>query len=101
MVATQQFMTLPELRRAAQRKLPLAVWDYVCGGAVAPPVMTAPIGAMYLLGPAGDVAMARAAGRMGTIHWLSSMTAEPPEEVAAATSGPLVFQLYFRGDNSW
>ncbi len=140
MVATQQFMTLPELRRAAQRKLPLAVWDYVCGGAaseatlrhnhramshyefvprvlrdvshvdlsttflglpLALPIMTAPMGSMYLLDPAGDVAMARAAGRMGTIHWLSSMTAEPPEEVAAATSGPLVFQLYFRGDNSW
>jgi len=32
MVATQQFMTLPELRRAAQRNLPPEVWDYVSGG---------------------------------------------------------------------
>src|SRR5581483_8074066 len=68
------------------------------GMPLALPVMTAPMGWMYLLDPDGDVAMARAAGRMGTIHWLSSMTAEPPAEVAAAASGPLVFQLYFRGD---
>jgi isopentenyl diphosphate isomerase/L-lactate dehydrogenase-like FMN-dependent dehydrogenase len=140
MVATQQFMTLPELRRAAQRKLAPEVWDYVCGGAgteatlrdnhramshyvfrprvlrdvsqidtsttflgmpLAMPIMTAPMGSMYLLDPEGDVAMARAAGRMGTIHWLSSMTAEPPEDVAAAATGPLIFQLYFRGPNEW
>ena len=36
------------------------------------PVMIAPMGSMYLLDPEGDVAMARAAGRMGTIHWLST-----------------------------
>ena len=32
MVATEQFMTLPKLRRAAQRNLPPEVWDYVSGG---------------------------------------------------------------------
>src|SRR5215210_7085141 len=32
MVATQQFMTLPELRRAAQQNLSRDVWDYVSGG---------------------------------------------------------------------
>ena len=33
MVAAAQFMTLPEIRRAARRALPVAAWDYVCGGA--------------------------------------------------------------------
>jgi len=140
MVATQQFMTLPELRRAAQRNLPPEVWDYVSGGSetetalrrnkrsmshfvfrprvlrdvsqidttttflgmpLALPVMTAPMGSMGLVHPEGDVAMARATGRMGTIHWMSTMTASTPEEVAAASSGPVIFQLYFRGDNAW
>jgi hypothetical protein len=32
MVATQQFMTLPEIRRAGQRNTPLEVWDYASGG---------------------------------------------------------------------
>ncbi|HZU04546.1 MAG TPA: alpha-hydroxy acid oxidase [Chloroflexota bacterium] len=140
MVAVHQFMTLPEIRRAARRNLPPEVWDYASGGAetettlrrnrramghyvfrprvlrdvseidtrttflgmpLALPVMTAPMGSLHLLHPDGDLAMARAAGRMGTIHWLSTVTAYSPEEVAAAASGPLIFQLYFRGDNAW
>ena len=140
MVATQQFMTLPELRRAAQRNLPREVWDYVSGGAetettlrrnkramshyvfrprvlrdvsqidlsttflgmpLALPVMTAPMGSMSLVHPDGDVALARATGRMGTIHWMSTMTASEPEAVTAASEGPVIFQLYFRGDNAW
>src|SRR5215207_8116851 len=32
MVATQPFMTLPEIRRAAERNLSREVWDYVSGG---------------------------------------------------------------------
>jgi isopentenyl diphosphate isomerase/L-lactate dehydrogenase-like FMN-dependent dehydrogenase len=140
MVATEQFMTLPEVRRAGMRNIRREVWDYVSGGAetettlrrnrrgmshwvfrprvlrdvseidvsttfmgmpLALPVMTAPMGSLCLVHPEGDVAMARATGRMGTIHWMSTMTASPPEDVAAATTGPLIFQLYFRGDNAW
>jgi isopentenyl diphosphate isomerase/L-lactate dehydrogenase-like FMN-dependent dehydrogenase len=140
MVAMEEFLTLPEIRRAAERAVPRHVWDYVSGGAeseatlrrnrralahyvfrprllrdvsqidlsttflglpLALPIMIAPMGSTYLLHPEGDVALARAAGRMGTIHWLTTMTASPPEEVAAAASGPLVFQLYLRGDNAW
>src|SRR3954453_19370004 len=33
MVATEQFMTLPEVRRAGMRTIPREVWDYVSGGA--------------------------------------------------------------------
>jgi glycolate oxidase len=140
MVATHEFMTLPEIRRAGLANVPRPVWDYASGGAesettlrrnrramshyvfrprvlrdvsqidtsttflrmpLALPVMIAPMGSLCLLHPDGDVAMARAAGRLGTIHWLSTMTASTPEEVAAAATGPLIFQLYFRGSNEW
>jgi isopentenyl diphosphate isomerase/L-lactate dehydrogenase-like FMN-dependent dehydrogenase len=140
MVATQQFMTLPELRRAAERNLPRDVWDYVSGGSetetalrrnkramshyvfrprvlrdvsnidisttflgmpLALPVMTAPMGSMVLVHPDGDAAMARATSRMGTIHWMSTMTSSTPEEVAQGGNQPAIFQLYFRGDNAW
>lgn len=140
MVATQEFMTLPEIRRAAQRAVPLPVWDYVSGGAesettlrrnrramshwefvprvlrdvgqidtstsflghpLALPIMIAPMGSMYLMHADGDEALARAAGRLGTIHFLTTMTASTPEAVVAAASGPLIFQLYLRGDNAW
>jgi isopentenyl diphosphate isomerase/L-lactate dehydrogenase-like FMN-dependent dehydrogenase len=140
MAVTAEFLTLPELRRAARAKLAPDVRDYVAGGAdseatlrnnrramshyvfrprvlrdvsridtsttflglpLALPIMTAPMGSLYQVHPDGDLAMARAAGRMGTIHWLTTMSATTPEEVADAASGPLVFQLYFRGDNAW
>ncbi|HEY7064975.1 MAG TPA: alpha-hydroxy acid oxidase [Chloroflexota bacterium] len=140
MVATQEFMTLPEVRRAGLRNIPHDVWDYVSGGAetettlrrnrramshyifrprvlrdvskidisttflgmpLALPVMTAPMGSLCLVHPEGDVAMARATSRMGTLHWMSTMTASQPEEVAAAANGAAIFQLYFRSDNAW
>src|SRR3954452_2304419 len=140
MAVTAEFMTLPELRRAARENLAPDVWDYVAGGAdseatlrhnrramshyvfrprvlrdvsqvdttttflglpLALPIMTAPMGSLYQVHPDGDLALARAAGRMGTIHWLTTMSASTPEEVCAAASGPLVYQLYFRGDYAW
>jgi isopentenyl diphosphate isomerase/L-lactate dehydrogenase-like FMN-dependent dehydrogenase len=32
---------------------------------------------------------------------MSTMAAYSPEEVAAVATGPLIYQLYFRGDNAW
>jgi isopentenyl diphosphate isomerase/L-lactate dehydrogenase-like FMN-dependent dehydrogenase len=65
------------------------------------PVMIAPMGSMSLVHPEGDVALARAAARAGSAHWLSIMTHSAPEAVAAAAEGRAIFQLYFRGDNAW
>jgi isopentenyl diphosphate isomerase/L-lactate dehydrogenase-like FMN-dependent dehydrogenase len=65
------------------------------------PVMIAPMGSMFLLHPDGDLGMARGAVRAGTVAWLSTMTRWTPEEVAGAATGPLIFQLYWRGDNAW
>jgi isopentenyl diphosphate isomerase/L-lactate dehydrogenase-like FMN-dependent dehydrogenase len=140
MGATDEFMTLPEIRRAAQRNLSREVFDYASGGAeteatlrrnrrgmshyvfrprvlrdvsqidvttsllglpLALPVMIAPMGSTHYFHPAGDLALARAAGRAGTLHWMSTVGANSPEEVAAVATGPLVFQLYFWGGYDW
>src|SRR5215210_4370309 len=140
MVAAEQFVTLPEIRRAARRGLTREVWDYASGGAetettlrrnrramshfvfqprvlrdvshvdtattlfglpLALPIMIAPMGSTHLFHPDGDRALARAAGRTGTMHWMSTVGASSPEEVAAVASGPLVFQLYFWGGYDW
>ena len=45
--------------------------------------------------------MARAASRFGVPFFLSSVTKIPLETVAAAASGPKVFQLYVRGDDAF
>ncbi len=65
------------------------------------PAMIAPMGSTQLIHPDGDLALARAAGRVGTVHWMSTVGAYTPEEVAAVASGPLIFQLYFWGGYDW
>lgn len=65
------------------------------------PVMIAPMASTYIIDKESDVAMAKAAGRIGTIHWITTRTSNTPEEIVKAASGSLIFQLYFRGDNRW
>ncbi len=140
MVATQEFVTLGEIRRAARQAIPIEVYDYMSGGAesettlrrnkramshyvfrprvlrdvsrvdtsttflgwpLALPIMIAPMGGTQRAHPDGTVALAAAAGKAGSVCWMSTMTYHSPEEVAAAATTPLVYQLYFRGDNAW
>jgi isopentenyl diphosphate isomerase/L-lactate dehydrogenase-like FMN-dependent dehydrogenase len=65
------------------------------------PVMLAPIGSMQVFQPQGAALSAQAAGEFGTIHVVSSVTEPSLEEIAAAGSGPKVFQLYVNGDIEW
>ena len=48
--------------------------------------------------PAGEVAVARAAARTGTLYGLSIAASSTLEEVAAASDGPKMFQLYIFRD---
>ena len=57
------------------------------------PVMCSPTGASRLYHPAGELAVARAAQRSGVFYSLSTMATTALEEVAAASSGPKLFQL--------
>jgi isopentenyl diphosphate isomerase/L-lactate dehydrogenase-like FMN-dependent dehydrogenase len=66
----------------------------VLGQPVEFPVLVAPTGMSRVAGRGGDVAGARAAGRMGTVFTLSTMSSDSIEDVARAASGPLWFQLY-------
>jgi L-lactate dehydrogenase (cytochrome) len=66
----------------------------VLGLPVQTPVLIAPTGGARIAGRGGDVAGARAAGRVGSVFSLSTMSSDSIEEVAAAASGPLWFQLY-------
>ena len=69
----------------------------IMGQAIALPAMLAPIGYSRLIHPAGEVAAAHAAGRAGTGYVLSTISGYPMEDVAAAGSGPLFYQLYLLG----
>lgn len=65
------------------------------------PVVLAQVGGLEALGVGGGVTVALAAGAAGVPFYLSSVTESGMEAVAAAASGPKVFQLYVRGDGPW
>ena len=64
------------------------------------PVAVAPMGGLVVFHPQGDCEMVRGAGQAGNLAVVSGVTGWP-EEVAAAASAPLLFQLYFAGPRSW
>ena len=135
-----EFLTIPEIIRVAEERLPREVWGFASGGAdtettlrrnrmamerialcqrvlvgvqrrdtsttflghrISTPVMLAPVGSLSLFDPDGALAVARVAEQMGTIAFISTVTAPVLEEVAAGVSNPLVFQLYAYGDRDW
>ena len=61
------------------------------------PAMLAPVGYSRLMHPGGEVAAARAAGEAGTGYILSTISGHKLENVKAASSGPVWYQLYLMG----
>lgn len=69
----------------------------VLGHEISFPAMLAPVGYSRLMHPGGEVAAARAAGEIGTGFILSTISGHKLEEVRAASSGPVWYQLYVLG----
>src|SRR5438067_2116158 len=69
----------------------------VLGIDVSFPALLAPVGYSRLMHPGGEVAAARAAGKAGTAYILSTISGHRMEDVKAASSGPVCFQLYILG----
>jgi 4-hydroxymandelate oxidase len=70
----------------------------VLGHPVAMPLLVAPTAFQRLATPEGELATARAAGAAGTVMILSTLSNTSVEEVVAAASGPVWFQLYVYRD---
>lgn len=129
-------VSIQDLRRIAQRRVPRPVFDYLDGGAegevtlrencrafedvtfrprhavafpqcdlrtrvlgfdLSLPFLLAPVGYSRLMHPGGEVAAARAAGSAGTAYILSTISGHRLEDVKAASSGPVFYQLYLMG----
>lgn len=69
----------------------------VVGHETSLPLLLAPMGGIRLAHQDGEAGVARAAGRAGIIQIVSGLTFTPIEEVLAAASGPVFFQLYLGG----
>jgi L-lactate dehydrogenase (cytochrome) len=61
------------------------------------PFLLAPVGFCRMFYPRGETAAARAAHAAGTAYILSTFSGERLEDVRAASSGPLWYQLYVPG----
>src|SRR5881398_756659 len=135
-VEPPRVLNIEDLLRAAKRRLPRVVFDYIDGGAEdewtlrancrafetvtfrprcavavpscdlrtvvlgAPlpmPLILAPVGSCRLMYPRGEEAAARAAGKAGIIYTLSTLSGCRLEDVAAASGGPVWYQLYLVG----
>lgn len=70
----------------------------VLGERVSMPILIAPTAFQAMAHPDGEVATARAAGAAGTVMVLSTLSNCAIEDVAAASRGPLWFQLYVYRD---
>jgi isopentenyl diphosphate isomerase/L-lactate dehydrogenase-like FMN-dependent dehydrogenase len=61
------------------------------------PFLLAPVGYSRLMHPGGEVVAAHAAGRAGTGYILSTISGHKLEDVKAASTGPVFYQLYLMG----
>lgn len=61
------------------------------------PAILAPVGYSRLMHPAGELAAAAAAGSAGIAYTLSTISGHKLEDVRAASSGPVWYQLYLVG----
>ena len=70
----------------------------ILGWPLTMPVLVAPWAFQRRAHPDGEPAIVRAAGRAGTIAVISSTAADHLEEIAAAATGPVWWQLYLYAD---
>jgi len=69
----------------------------VLGIDLALPFMLSAVGYSRLMHPGGEVVAARAAGKAGTGYILSTISGHKLEDVRAASTGPVFYQLYLMG----
>lgn len=72
----------------------------VLGDRIALPIVVAPTAFHRLAHPDGELASVRAAGAAGTVFVLSTLSNTAVEDVVAAATGPVWFQLYVYRDRS-
>lgn len=63
------------------------------------PVMLSPTGMTRVFHPGGEIAVAAEAARAGVAYALSTMATTSIEDVAAASTGPKLYQLYLLNDD--
>ncbi len=71
------------------------------GYELATPIILAPVGSIARFHPDGALTVAAAAGAAGTLGFMGGLALPALEEVIAAASGPMAYQVYVAGDRTW
>ena len=69
----------------------------ILGHDLALPFLLAPVGYSRMMHPAGELAAAQATSNAGTAYILSTISGHKLENVKAASTGPVFYQLYLMG----
>ncbi len=93
--AFDDYQLLPNYLRDISR---IDLHTPVLGGTLDLPFFLAPTGMSRLFHHEKELAACRAAAKFGTIYSLSTMATTSLEDVAAATNGPKMFQIYILKD---
>ena len=103
-------INLEELEERAREVLPQMAYDYYASGAddevtratkpVSMPILIAPTALAGLADPEGEVATTKAAGAVGTMMTLATISTSSIEEAMAVATGPVWFQLYVFKDRA-
>lgn len=138
MPSLEKCLATEDYRKAAERRLPRPLYDYICGGSddertmeanvasferydlvpryladiaairterevlgatLAWPLILAPTGMSRMFHPDGETGVATAAAATGAGYALSTMATASIEAIAAASTGPKIYQLYLLADD--
>lgn len=92
--AFEQVLFRPHVARwSPQRDLRTTI----CGQEISMPVGISSCGGLKVGHRDGECGVARAAGAAGTLMFVSGATSTPIEDIVAAATGPIFYQLYYLG----
>jgi 4-hydroxymandelate oxidase len=89
------------LPRVLRKVVPVDVTTTLFGRQLPTPILLAPVAYQGLMHPEGELATVRGAGAVGVPFVVSTNTNTPIEDLAAAASAPLWFQLYVQNDRGF
>src|SRR5688572_4693621 len=94
---TQAFRDVMFRPRAAVSAPERDLRTTVLGHEISMPAIVSSVGFLQVGHRDGEAGVARAAGDAGTIQFVSGVTNTPIEDIMAAASGPVFYQLYYIG----
>jgi glycolate oxidase len=96
--AIERYAFMPRMLRGVQHR---NLKTSLLGLGLDLPVLPAPVGSLGRYHPDGPKSVARVLGGLGAAGFMGGLNTVPMEDVMAAATGPMFYQIYVRGDREW